>query len=107
MKTKHTKGPWIALKNSAFYEVYNESRFDDESDCFFSVNVLLHDMNSNDLNHTEENKANAKLIAAAPDLLEALNIAVQILESKNGYHKDHDNPLSIKQMKEAIKKATE
>ena len=43
---------------------------------------------------------------ANAELLKALKTALNILECKNGYHKKHDNPISIRNIKEAIKKAT-
>lgn len=45
---------------------------------------------------------NAILMAAAPKLLEALKIALDILECKNGYSKEHDNPRSILEMHVAV-----
>ena len=54
----------------------------------------------------KEWESNAKLIMAAPQLLEALQMAVNILECKNGYDKKFDNPRCIEEMKDAIEKAT-
>ena len=86
MKTKHTKGEWIVKSNSELCWV--------ESKTHHIATVSF------------GNEANAKLIAAAPELLEALQMAVNILECKNGYHKKFDNPRSIEEMKSAIAKAT-
>ena len=111
MKTKHTKGPWIALKNSSFYEVYNEPRFDDESDRVLSVHVFLLDGANNGLHHTEENEANAKLIAAAPDLLEALidlTEATKDIQTSNAPYYAHETKSDeFGKAYKAIKKATE
>ena len=72
MKTKHTKGNWTAAKNTVFWEVHTDLK-----EKHLSLNILLcgEDKKNRltDLHLTEENEANAKLIAAAPDLLEALN----------------------------------
>lgn len=58
MSTEHTRGPWFASDEDG--EVYSLSDYS-------SVAIVL--MN-------EEGKANARLIAAAPDLLAALKMCV-------------------------------
>ena len=58
---------------------------------------------------TEEAKANAKLIAAAPNLLEALQNLVALKESKDKSGKDEDylksQPIAWENAKKAILKA--
>ena len=93
MKFKGTKGKWTyranGLTNSFDVEVKN------------SIEDTI--ARTNGSRHNSE--ANAKLIAAAPELLDALNTAINILDCKNGYHKKHDNLISIEEMKQAINKA--
>jgi hypothetical protein len=61
------------------------------------------------LTYLDENKANARLIAAAPKMLDALEEAVSTIETLMCEH--NDNSLSFKislsSIKKAIKKATE
>ena len=73
MEFKGTKGEWIASKNSCFYEVKSKSDYSIGArvlNVSIHINEVKKDVLSDSL--CEENKANAKLIAAAPDLLEAL-----------------------------------
>ena len=71
MKFKGTKGEWILSVNSSYPEV----RVLDYGNRVFGAAIMLHN-DENDVlvnaHHSDENIANAKLIAAAPDLLEAL-----------------------------------
>ena len=56
----------------------------------------------------DEAKANAKLIAAAPDLLEACNIAKELIETRNKINLSDTTWNSVhKKLAEAYKKATE
>ncbi len=89
MKTKHTREKWKVESCNVRTTIVS----DETPVC-------------NLFNLGEETEANAKLIEAAPELLEALEMAVNILECKHGFHKKFDNPRSIEEMKSAIAKAT-
>jgi hypothetical protein len=73
MEFKGTKTEWIASKNSCYYEVKSKSDYSIGAR-FLSVLIHINEVQEDILSDSlcEENKANAKLIAAAPDLLEAL-----------------------------------
>lgn len=71
MSTQHTPGPWryvpdVSLHNTAL--VYGPDKF------------LVADAGRIHRRNPDETRANALLIAAAPDLLEALTLAVRYLE---------------------------
>ena len=69
---KGTQGTWIAKPNSAFYQVNNDCDYNNGSKSMsISVGLNLIDEEIEGLSLTEENEANAKLIAAAPELLKA------------------------------------
>jgi len=68
MKTKHTAGPWSWLGATVGRE--SESAFD----CVAWVDL------SRLSSHTEEWQANARLIAAAPEMLEALRKSAEAAE---------------------------
>ena len=73
MEFKGTKTEWIASKNSCYYEVKSKSDYSIGArvlSVLIHINEVQKDLLSDSL--CEENKANAKLIAAAPELLEAL-----------------------------------
>lgn len=92
-KTNHTPGPWhVGYSHNQEKSIFNES----SSACVCIVEPLL---------NQKETEANAKLIAAAPELLE-------ILQNIMEYAEITDLPKSIKsfligETAEAIKKATE
>jgi hypothetical protein len=67
--SKHTPGPWVAdIKADGFTEVWNND---------YSMFIAKrHPMNDRD-----EAKANAALIASAPDLLESLEQVADYLSS--------------------------
>lgn len=88
-KTKHTPGPWEAAKKG-----YPTTRIE------ASTGQIICDVNSIHFSGTGE--ANAKLIAAAPELLEALIEAKKELE----YH-NWQNTKTYNEIISAIKKATE
>lgn len=65
-KAQHTPGPWAALRNSAFWEVrYKAENQNEITDCSPSVAFAWGESE-------EIAEANSRLIAAAPELLEAL-----------------------------------
>lgn len=74
---KHTPGPWSAVIGSSFWTVEEGGgqRIANtlDSECVF--------IGSDEYNHSE---ANAHLIAAAPDLLEALESALEAFEEIQG-----------------------
>jgi len=63
MSTQHTPGPWSALARGALYELHAEN---DMIGIF--KGTLIHD------------RKNARLIAAAPELLSALRQALPLLQ---------------------------
>jgi len=86
MKTQHTKGNWSYKSNGTFFVIEPNI-----------ANMLT-------LKDFEEQEANAKLIAAAPELLDALLEALDQLESWN---QESEDTFTMKRIKEVIKKATE
>jgi hypothetical protein len=83
----YTKGPWIASEN-----VYADAGMAGAVEvCFVNKEFVAH-------------KANAKLIAAAPELLEALENLVELLETYGMDTGNHFGP-GIRQAHKAIAKA--
>lgn len=97
MKTKHTSGKWMID-----FPTLTEMTI-----CTEEMNictVLCIDISE------EEAEANAKLIAAAPDLLKSLNDLIAKTSPiiyKMGVKKGFDELLALEDAKKAIKKATE
>ncbi len=89
--SKHTKGPWF----NEGTQVYTKQS------AFYIANAISNKSKNSYTKSEEEAFANAQLIAAAPELLEALKIAFEM-------HKDnlstHDERLKV--MAHAIFKAT-
>ena len=69
--SKHTKGPWIASDNGPAFDSYIHA-LKNKGDAFKFVAMVPLKTNP------KETRANAQLIAAAPDLLEA---AINVLET--------------------------
>jgi len=67
---KHTKGPWSFAKNDPNWVVKGPHLIAMVSDAKGERNI------------TDRTIANARLIAAAPEMLDALKIAVSIIEEK-------------------------
>jgi len=108
MNTKHTPGPWLrkghcvyALMHHAY--VKGVEQFKNR----FSVNVMF----DRDC-HIKEAEANARLIAAAPELLDALVMARAIVAMYGGTpdpmdpYADQIQVAIQKQIADAINKAT-
>ena len=65
MNTKHTQGPWGYRR-----------AFSNGEPCGMVITPMGYDLNTS---NKEENEANARLIAAAPELLAALQLAVKLI----------------------------
>ncbi len=87
MSTQHTKGPWKVapdfsiVSEHAYYKIAEIVAGDRDGEC----------------------EANASLIAAAPELLEALQAALEALRGSAGFDEINN---AKKQVKAAIAKAT-
>jgi hypothetical protein len=95
MKTKHTQGKWVLADLS--YTGVNTTVLNEKEE-------VICDTWFNDDGLTilsGEPEANAKLIAAAPELLKACNFALQ------GIEKGQIDNITIKVLEDVIKKATE
>lgn len=92
MTNNHTPGPWYEYDEDGTWFIYTEER----------VNVAFTDPTPTEVSKDEDH-ANARLIAASPDLLEAAIEVIQRCDSPSTY------PImkkSIEQLKAAIAKAT-
>lgn len=88
---KHTPGPWFAVRNSCYWEVNPARKVGDYDTPFTVADCCASDPS----NTTGLQEANARLIAAAPDLLAAL-VAL-----------DHEyGPKTLRMAQDAIAKAT-
>ena len=90
---KHTKGEWFA--NNCMVTI--NGTFNEIAKC--------HSLSNNNCLSLEEMRANAKLIAAAPDLLEALIEALPAVMELNGEYQEGWDETIIK-IENAINKAT-
>ena len=100
METKFTKGEWKLLANTANQKIYViNQRHCLLAHCYAHVKET-----GNHPLTLEEAEANAKLIAAAPDLLEAVYILLGDIEKAPLKYTRDDK---IKIARQAIKKATE
>ena len=96
---KGTKGKWISRYNGNYWEVNREEDFEDGKRLAISVMVFETKDGNLVFSRSGEAIANAKLIAAAPELLEAL---LNIENDNNSI------PKTIWDLRNsAIKKATE
>lgn len=93
MKTKHTPGPWIV---GTFPTGASDVRSADSEICLCKSDF-------------EDNQANARLIAAAPDLLEALEFALADMNRcKAHFMKTRDfgvSELALGLVEQAVRKA--
>lgn len=98
MKTNHTEGPWII----------NE---DDKTGVFINTpsnsGAIVRVYTDNPLVNKEQGLANAKLIIAAPDLLDALENLRFLIRITPEINKEKAFIECIEAAKKAIKKATE
>lgn len=85
MSTKHTPGPWKAIGTRVYFP--NLSGGFDISKCPLP-------------------EENARLIAASPELLEALQEAIELIECLDGRDNSCDPMSDLSDLKAAIHKAT-
>lgn len=83
MTRKHTRGPWMTLPDEAD-KPYVRVRGTIAGTRFKIANVLKPIYDDAPEWEEEETRANVRLIEAAPDLLEALSLAVQYLDEPAG-----------------------
>lgn len=101
----HTKGEWIAMniKGTGLYKIVSDTLQEVcETQMPYGHNLSRQEV-------FEQAKANAKLIAAAPNLLKALQELVEVKnwKDKNGRDEHYDKlqPVMWKNVKAAIAKA--
>ena len=93
MTTQHTPGPWN-------FDEHNGKLWITDDTGIGTIALLIPEP---DKGIWDEDKANARLIAAAPELLEALKIAMHYME---GDSDDEQEEADYSTIKEAIAKAT-
>jgi hypothetical protein len=111
MSTQHTPGPWIGANEHGKYNPYHTWRADDENKLVSKtaaiwaggkvIALVVHSSNRFTVESDPSIDANARLIAAAPDLLEALKDAV----SRQAY-REGSGPNWWENARAAIAKAT-
>lgn len=115
MKTQHTPGPWKihkSIKDAAANIMYDKlqiyARTSDGLDSIFIVSLKLPFEGINDADCAraiERYQANARLIAAAPELLDILNAMIRMFDRE--LSEETAGFRIISKAKEVIKKATE
>lgn len=98
---KHTPGPWVAVRNSAYWEVNPLNNAGENGVPYTVANVCPSDP-QNPSGGLQE--ANARLIAAAPDLLGALEECRFALEPYDDV-KPRDWPTDREKLRRAHKAA--
>ena len=98
-QTKHTPGPWQAmLSGNVVYE------WTPPGGRSISCKIVARTTNHNAAPDTEE-AANARLIAAAPELLEALKLAEERIVELSAWAKIEAEGQTIAEIRAAIAKA--
>ncbi len=98
MKSKHTPGPWEVDR---YYWTLQRRLFGDDEP---EVQIIGRISETED----DEREANARLIAAAPELLaELIAIAKKVDESRDAYELAADMVASNPKLKDLIRKATQ
>jgi len=104
MEFKGTKGKWKVVKNSCYFDVTADYEFKEGNSilCVSSSLMIIKNgiIESNSL--SKECEANAKLIAAAPEMLEILERVQRI----NNIAREHISECLFEDIEQLIKKAT-
>lgn len=82
---KVTKGKWVSRHNGNYWEVNREEDFNDGKRLAISVMVFNVADGGCVFNRSGEDKANAQLIAAAPELLHRLNSLMLSIKAHPDY----------------------
>ena len=115
MTHKHTPGPWYILGEDEIHDGYPTIEIaygNCPSHEFESIAYLSPDSKNNheEFYLSEKTKANAQLIAAAPELLEALEAMMAIVSESRGvagYHLNGDEALWCQEFDEETNAAFE
>ena len=105
MKTKFTPGPWFAVDYAGTFCIQDGPMYEDRDLLYYSS--IFSETEPFDKETVE---ANAALMAAAPEMLEALKLFTENIENwlETGEPADKETSEMIyNKSKEAIKKATE
>ncbi len=91
---KHTPGPWYPIDFAGYQVIKTEPYYDS------GIDIL-------NLDECDVANANARVIAAAPDLLEACEEAVSTIDMLMGDDIHPSASMSLNRIIKAIRKATE
>lgn len=95
METKHTKGPWVVSNSGGSVQR-----------CGMVHPSIICILEKSPLKISPEVEANAKLIAAAPELLKALQYAVKFIKLCPKITEE-EQPQGLEKWERIIQKATE
>ena len=101
--SKHTKGPWAVVEHDHAICIQTESP--SKTKYGASRYAAIGGFDRNDRAQLEEARANARLIAAAPELLDALEQMVSVFLDTEGRHGESEND-AMDAANAAITKAT-
>ena len=108
MSNKHTPGPWLVSYNTfdsgEDHGIYKDGDFDIKG---LQIAVVSGLPTSSNTTTEDEGKANAKLIAAAPELLQAAKDLLQIVKLYNQEGTETLHGRIIASAERTIRKATE
>lgn len=105
-KSTHTQGKWKANQDLSSFSIWSENR-EGNYPLVAVVKFDAHKFTSNTI-LIEEAKANATLIASAPDMLKALNEVKKLIEwwIEDGYIEVNSADTELTLVRNAIKQAT-
>lgn len=102
METKHTQGQWASTHDASKERgVRTFSGFI----CFLPKPTHYHGQDERYDNEIKEYEANAKLIAASPDLLEALQMMIKEFSIISDARNEYEQEIAVSKAEKAIEKA--